>query len=151
MSKKKQIAIAVFTLLVGVMVGVLLYAPQPQAEAASLVKYAPDNAWLRANAKTVEVDISTATTTTVIAADSTKTRMIWGIELQGQAGGSQTVIFNDGTTAINGVWSLASGGTYSKGLNNAPFLLTHGNAFTITTSAAETCRGTVIYSEWTQN
>lgn len=90
------------------------------------------------------VNITTATTTAVIAGVAKKTIRIHGYAIM--AGDTNNVTLKDGTTALTGPFPLAAqAGAVAPYAQDGWFDLTQGNAFNITTDAAHVLSGHVRY------
>lgn len=97
------------------------------------------------DSSTVPIDMSTATTATLVTGVAGKKIRVLGMALF--AGGASDVTLKDNTTALHGKYGLAAnGGLVDNGNRDCPvFVLTAGNDLKITSSAAVQVSGRVTY------
>jgi len=117
--------------------------------APHLVQAAPagwpaDAQHLRDNAIVVEVDVSTATDTTLVAAASGVQYQVIGFFFQSE-GTQAGVFFKSGSTTLTGPVEFVDGDTWSMGINDAPINCARGEALVLTTSSAVQLNGHVVY------
>lgn len=90
------------------------------------------------------ISISTATSTSVVAAASGQTVRVYSIILN--VAGTQGVTIKDGATALTGDIALSTGGGFILDPQPDPwFITTAGNALVITTDSAVQTSGTIYY------
>lgn len=95
------------------------------------------------------VNITTATTTTIVAGQPGRRIYIWQFFfVNGHASTDVSVTLNEGSTAISGAYLIkAAGGSHSGLCSGLAWASTApGDSFTITTSAAGSLQGTVYYT-----
>ncbi len=100
--------------------------------------------------KKAEIDIATADDNEIIAAVTGKSIVITHMSILNNVGTSQTVIFKDGATSINGSgFALAGNGGYTFDAPGGVHVirLSASTAFNINLSAATNLSGYVIYYE----
>lgn len=90
-----------------------------------------------------KVDISTATTTAVIAATAAKKIKIVKILLVSDA--ANTVVLKDDTTALTGAMTMNAGAVIGFDGDHSPMIITTNKAFNITTSQSEQLSGFILY------
>jgi len=96
-----------------------------------------------------EINVSSATDTTVISATSGQTVRIYRLVLWAAA--ADTVILKDGSTTINGAgFNFAAQQGVHLDMYWRPLTMTAGNAFVITTSTTGPLTGWVEYTKSTQ-
>lgn len=104
------------------------------------------------NLATADISFSTSGDQTVIAGVTGRRLRIWAITIENtDATTDTTIVFKDGTTALNGTGVLLTGGGGSyelgtlQGVNYVYESAAQGNAFVINSSAAVAVTGRVWY------
>lgn len=102
------------------------------------------------NAPAFSVNITSATTTLIVAGQPGKKVYVWQFFLENNhASTDVTVTWKDGTTALNGAGNLlkAGGGSWVHMCSNtAAFATSNGGDLNLTTSAAGTISGQIQYT-----
>jgi hypothetical protein len=94
-----------------------------------------------------KIDISTATTTTLVAAVANQTINVYGMELFCNGANSITILDSVPTTLVPIQAFTASQGVI-RDLRSQPwFVATKGAGLTLTTSAAQQCSGMLYYTQ----
>lgn len=132
------------SLFLGAVCGVLIAFLLLPATAAAPA-WPADDAHLRDNAITVPIDIVTATTTELVAAESGTKYVILSFFLQSE--GSQGVILKSGTTAKTGDLAFSTGDTYEMSREMYPINCARSEAINLTTSGAVQINGWLTYVE----
>lgn len=131
-----------FVLCLAVLVLAIWMVGRP-ADASVTAAWPAADSNLRDQGATVAVDISTATTTALVAATSGKQIMITGLFIQSE--GTQDVTIYSASTAKTGAIEFADGDTLFLDLQSAPIMLGSGEALNIVTSGAVQINGWVTY------
>lgn len=100
------------------------------------------------SAPSYSVNISSATTTEIVAAQPGKKIYVIAFVLEdNHATTDVTVTLKSGTTALNGAGQLikAAGGSWSHDCSKPAFVTAAGSAFNLTTDAAGTLSGIIWY------
>lgn len=96
--------------------------------------------------KTAKIDVSTATTTAIVAAVTGKKIAVIGYHVI--AAGAQTLVWKSGSTALTGTMWLGATLPFNVGYGGSAVLLTAvGEALNLTTGAGQVTGGVVTYVE----
>jgi hypothetical protein len=103
----------------------------------------------------VPINVSTATTTQLVAISGTATIFVTAFDLVGGGTGNATLVYGTGsncatgTTSLTGPYPLVAQTVITKGSGHGPVLVVpSGNALCITTSAAVQLSGSVSYAQF---
>jgi hypothetical protein len=130
----------VLLLLAVCLLGVSTFRP---ADAGVTAAWPAADPQLRDSGVTVAIDISTATTTALVAATSGKQILITGLFIQSE--GTQDVTIYSGSTAKTGAIEFADGDTLFLDLQSAPIMLSSGEALNLVTTGAVQINGWATY------